>query len=40
MAGTARRLLREMIDRLRRDNATYPVDFEGKPVLPREDAFR
>ena len=36
----ARRLLREMIDRLRRDNATYPVDFEGKPVLPREDAIR
>ena len=38
----ARRLLREMIDRLRlrRDNATYPVDFEGKPVLPRKDAIR
>jgi arylsulfatase A-like enzyme len=36
----ARRLLREMIDRLRRDNATYPVDFEGKPVPPREDAVR
>ena len=36
----ARHLLREMIDRLRRDNATYPVDFEGKPVLPREDAIR
>ena len=37
---TARRLLREMIARLRRDNATYPVDFEGKPVPPREDALR
>ena len=37
---TARRLLREMIDRLQHDNATYPVDFEGKPVLPREDAIR
>ena len=36
----ARRLLREMIGRLQRDNATYPVDFEGKPVLPREDAIR
>ena len=36
----ARRLLREMIARLERDNATYPVDFEGKPVLPREDAVR
>ena len=36
----ARRLLREMIARLERDNATYPVDFEGKPVLPREDAIR
>ena len=38
--SVARRLLREMIDRLKRDNATYPVDFEGKPVLPREDAIR
>jgi arylsulfatase A-like enzyme len=38
--SVARRLLREMIDRLERDNATYPVDFEGKPVLPREDAIR
>ena len=37
---TARRLLREMIARLRRDNATYPVDAEGHPVLPREDAVR
>lgn len=36
----ARRLLREMIDRLQRENAAYPVDFEGKPVLPREDAIR
>ena len=36
----ARRLLREMIARLQRDNATYPVDFEGHPVLPREDAIR
>ena len=34
----ARRLLREMIDRLRRDNATYPVDLNGHPLLPREDA--
>ena len=36
----ARRLLREMIARLQRDNAAYPVDFEGKPVPPREDAIR
>jgi len=36
----ARRLLREMIARLKRDNATYPVDFEGKPVLPREEAVK
>ena len=35
----ARRLLREMIDRLERDHATYPVDFEGKPVPPRIDAI-
>ena len=33
-------LLREMIDRLEREHATYPVDFEGKPVRPREDAIR
>ena len=37
---TARRLLREMMDRLERDHATSPVDFEGKPVPPREDAVR
>ena len=37
---TARRLFREMTARLQRDNATYPVDSEGKPVLPREDAVR
>ena len=31
---TARRLLREMMDRLTRENAAWPVDFEGRPVLP------
>ena len=36
----ARILLREMIDRLAREHAAYPVDFEGKPVLPREDAIQ
>ena len=36
----ARRLLNEMIDRLERDNALYPVDFEGTPVPPRRDAVR
>jgi len=36
----ARRLLDEMIDRLERDGALYPVDFEGKPVPPRRDAVR
>ena len=36
----ARRLLREMIDRLQRDGALYPVDFEGREILPREDAVR
>lgn len=31
---TTDRLLREMIDRLDRENAAYPVDFEGKTVRP------
>lgn len=34
---TARRLLREMIDRLSRENAAYPVDFEGRTILPKPD---
>ena len=34
----ARRMLREMVERLERDHATYPVDFEGKPVLPKPEA--
>ncbi len=29
-----------MIDRLERDGALYPVDFEGNPVPPRRDAVR
>ena len=36
----ARRLLGEMIDRLTADGASYPVDFEGKPIPPRRDAIR
>ena len=36
---TARRLLREMIRRLQEDNATYPVDFEGRTVFPTENAI-
>ena len=31
---TTDRLLKEMIDRLERENAAYPVDFEGKTVRP------
>ena len=31
---TARRLLREMTERLARENAAYPVDFEGRTILP------
>lgn len=39
--GTAiGRLLNEMIDRLERDGALYPVDFEGNPVPPHRDAVR
>lgn len=29
-----------MINRLERDSALYPVDFEGNPVPPRRDAVR
>ena len=34
---TARRLLREMTSRLARENAAYPVDFEGNSILPDPD---
>lgn len=34
---TARRLLREMTERLARENAAYPVDFEGRTILPDPD---
>ena len=34
---TARRLLREMIARLASENAAYPVDAEGRTLLPRAD---
>ena len=34
---TARRLLREMTERLAREGAAYPVDFEGNPILPNPD---
>ena len=33
----ARKLIGDMIARLKRENAAYPVDFEGKTVLPRLD---
>ena len=35
----ARRLLGEMIDRLESEHAAYPVDFDGRTVPPRRDAF-
>ena len=35
----ARRLLQEMIDRLERDDAAYPVDAEGRTIRPRPDAI-
>ena len=34
-----RRLLGEMIDRLESEHAAYPVDFDGRTVPPRRDAF-
>ena len=36
----ARRLLREMIERLDRENACYPVDAEGRTLRPRLEALR
>ena len=36
---TARRLLREMTDRLLKENAAWPVSFEGKPVPPQPELF-
>ncbi|MBR1927241.1 MAG: sulfatase [Bacteroidales bacterium] len=33
----ARKLIGDMIASLKRENAAYPVDFEGKTVLPRID---
>ena len=38
--GTADRLLREMTERLHREGATFPVDFEGRPVLPDPDLLK
>ena len=36
---TARRLLREMIARLASENAAYPVDAQGRALLPKVDLF-
>ena len=36
----ARRLLREMTDRLESENACYPVDSLGQSLRPRPDAYR
>ena len=35
----ARRLLREMIARLASENAAYPVDVQGRALLPKVDLF-